>query len=140
MGGAAFRAYLYRMADPALLIAIVDDDVEVGKALKRLLSSWGFAAEPFTSGRQFFDWLPGRATICVLLDIQLPGMSGFEIQKKLAREFPGLPCVFITASGDAADPRRAAECGCELLHKPLDEERLLGAIRRATEDRRNGGS
>jgi FixJ family two-component response regulator len=128
------------MGNPAPLIAIVDDDVEVGKALKRLLSSLGFAAEPFTSGREFLDWLPGRTAHCVLLDIQLPGMSGFEIQKKLAKEFPDLPCVFITASGDPADPRRAAECGSELLHKPLDEERLLGAIRRATHDQRNGGS
>jgi FixJ family two-component response regulator len=119
------------MGNPVPVIAIVDDEAGVGKALARLLRSFGFAAEAFTSGQQFFDWLGASVPDCVLLDIQMPVMSGFDIQQCLAREHPTVPCIFITASTDPADALRAAERHCELMRKPLDEDQLVAAIRRS---------
>jgi FixJ family two-component response regulator len=121
------------MASRALFIAIVDDEAEVGKALKRLLRSLGHAVETFTSGVEFLRWLPGRMPDCVLLDIQMPVMTGFEVHQRLAAEHLALTCIFITASTDAADLHRATEAGCAVMRKPLGEEQLIAAIHRATD-------
>jgi len=120
------------MDNQALLVAIVDDEAEVGRALQRLLRSAGHRAEAFASGQDFLDWLGASAPDCVLLDIQMAGMSGFEVERQLNRDRPGLPCIFITASSDAAVLRRVAEQGAAVLHKPFPDEELFAALRRAT--------
>jgi FixJ family two-component response regulator len=120
------------MGDPALVIAIVDDEAEVCKALRRLLRSFGHVVETFTTGAEFLAWLPGPGPDCVLLDLQMPVMTGFEVQQRLAEGHPTLACIFITASNDPVDLRHAATTGCALMRKPLDEEELVAAIYRAT--------
>jgi FixJ family two-component response regulator len=124
------------MTEPALVVAIVDDEGEVGRALTRLVRSLGHGAETFTSGPAFLAWLRGlrgRGPDCVLLDIQMPEMSGFEVQRLVSRDHASVRCIFITGSSDSAEISRAAEQGSGLLRKPFNEEQLVAALRHATE-------
>ncbi len=124
------------MAEPALVVAIVDDEGEVGRALTRLVRSLGHEAEAFTSGPAFLAWLrglPRRTPDCVLLDVQMPEMSGFEVHQLVSRDYASVRCIFITGSSDSGEIRRAAEQGAGLLRKPFNEEQLVAALRHATE-------
>ena len=110
-------------------MAIVDDEPQVGKALRRLLRSAGLEAEAFASGAELLPWLAEHRPDCVVLDIHMPEMSGFELQERLAAEHPGLPCVFITAVADPEEERHAAVHRVPLVHKPFTEAELLAAVR-----------
>ena len=113
----------------ACLVAIVDDEPQVGKALRRLLRSAGLEAEAFASGAEFLPWLAEHRPDCVVLDIHMPEMSGFKLQERLEADHPGLPCVFITAVADPEEERHAAAHRVPLLHKPFTEAELLAAVR-----------
>jgi len=115
------------------VIAIVDDDESVRRSLLRVVRAAGYAAEGFASGREFLDWLPLGRAACLLLDVHMSEMSGFDLQDKLA-----VPIIFITAHDDATTQERIAKSGAVgHLRKPYDEQTVLAAIRRAvrgTED------
>ena len=83
-------------------VAVVDDDESVSRAIKRLLRSTGFSADTFKTGNDFldmFDSIPSYRPACIVLDVQMPGLNGLEVQQRLAGS--GIPIIFITAHDDA---------------------------------------
>ena len=109
------------------VIAIVDDDPSVRRSLHRLVQSAGYAVETFGSAREFLEWLSNGQAACLVLDIHMNEMSGFELQERLA-----VPIVFITSHDDAVTRARIEKSGAAgHLWKPFDEQAVLSAIRRA---------
>jgi len=115
------------------LIAIVDDDDSARRSLLRVVRSAGYAAEAFASARAFLEWLPQGRAACLLLDIHMNEMSGFELQERLA-----VPVIFITAGDDVETRARIASSGAiGHLLKPCSEQSVLDALRRAVQGRAN---
>jgi len=111
------------------LVAIVDDDDSVRRSLLRVVQLAGYTAEGFASAREFLDWLPQGRAACLLLDVHMTEMSGFDLQDRLA-----VPIIFITAHDDAKTQERIAKSGAVgHLRKPYDEQTVLAAIRRAVQ-------
>jgi FixJ family two-component response regulator len=114
------------------VISIVDDDPSVRRALRRLVKSAGYIVETFASARDFLDSSPQGRSGCLILDIQMEGMSGFDLQEQLAVERSAIPVVFITAHDDAPTRERIRRSGVAgYLRKPFDDLALLDAIRAA---------
>jgi FixJ family two-component response regulator len=117
------------------LIAIVDDDESVGRAIKRLVRSLGMNAETFTSGQKFLDLIeamPSFHADCVVLDVQMAGLNGIEVQEQLVRTDDKLPIIFITAHDDVGARERALAAGAvAFLRKPFDDELLVKTLRAA---------
>jgi FixJ family two-component response regulator len=114
------------------LICIVDDDLSVRRALRRLIQKAGYAVETFASAAEFLDSSPLGRPACLVLDIHLGSISGFELQERLASAGAGLPIIFITAHDDAATRERVRQCAVvAYLRKPFDRRTLLDAIRTA---------
>jgi len=117
----------------APLIAIVDDDPSVRRALHRLVQAGGYTVQAFPSAGDFLDSLGRGRPACLVLDIHLDdGMSGFDLHERLVADGMGIPVVFITAHDDGPTRKRIENSGAAShLWKPVDEQALLGAIRRA---------
>jgi FixJ family two-component response regulator len=119
----------------AQLIAIVDDDPSVRRALHRLVRSAGYTVQTFASAQEFLerlDSMPGQPPACLVLDIHLNGMSGFDLQARLATDGVSIPVIFISAHDDAPTRERIDRSGAAgHLWKPVDAQVLLGTIRRA---------
>lgn len=124
-------------AKPKPLIAIVDDDESVCRAIKRLVRSVGMDADTFTSGADFIDMMeamPSFRPDCVVLDVQMPGMNGLEAQKQLAMRCNQLPVIFITAHDDVGVRERAIAAGAvAFLRKPFDDALFIKTLRAALE-------
>lgn len=116
------------------LVHIVDDDDSMRTALIELLKVSGFAAIGYASTGEFLlDSLPDQHG-CILLDVQLPGPSGLELQAALQRKGIALPIVFLTGHADVSSTVRAMKAGAvDFLEKPVDRDALLEALRRALE-------
>ncbi len=113
-------------------IAIVDDDASIREALKGLMRSVRFSADAFASAEEFLASESSNDTSCLILDVYLPGMSGFELQHRLNLEKRGIPIIFITAHADEASRQRALKGGAvDLLGKPVRRETLFKAIESA---------
>jgi FixJ family two-component response regulator len=113
----------------ATLLAVVDDDADVRMALMRLVSSAGFAVETFASGAEFMRSVDDHQPDCVVLDLHMPGMSGFEVQDALAVAHAAVPVVVITGHDTPESRTRALRLGAKAyLCKPVDDEALLSAI------------
>ena len=111
------------------LLAVVDDDADVRVALTRLISSAGFAVETFASGAEFLRSVQDHEPDCVVLDLQMPEMSGFDVQGALACGHPGVPVVVMTGYDTPESRLRAVRLGAKVyLPKPVDDEALLAAI------------
>jgi FixJ family two-component response regulator len=111
------------------VVSIVDDDRSVCRALWRLVRSAGYTAETFASAREFLDSAPVGRTACLVLDIHLDGMSGFELADRLAADQIAIPIIFITAHDDAPTRDRVRRAGvAAYLPKPFDEKTLLDTI------------
>jgi len=117
------------------LIAIVDDDESVCRAVKRLVRSLAMDAETFTSGQQFLDLLdamPSFRSDCLILDVQMPGMNGLEVQERLTRSENPVPVIFITAHDAVGIREKALAAGAvAFLRKPFNDELLIKTIREA---------
>jgi FixJ family two-component response regulator len=111
------------------LIAIVDDEEPIRKALTRLLHSFGLEVESFPSGAEFLESLSTRQPDCLVLDLHMPGVSGFEVQDSLCSSDIGLPVVIITGH-DSVETRERAMKGKPIafLRKPIDDQVLRDAI------------
>jgi FixJ family two-component response regulator len=111
------------------LISIVDDDNSLRGSLENLIRSAGFRAQGFSSAEAFLGSNQMHETACLILDVRMPGMSGFELQRLMAAANSHLPIIFISAHADD-DPRtQALEAGAvAFLYKPFYEEELLNAI------------
>jgi FixJ family two-component response regulator len=113
-------------------VFVVDDDPSVRKALGRLLRSAGLRAEAFASAQDFLAQERPDAPGCLVLDVQMPGLSGLELQRTLDEENVRLPIVFITGHGDIPMSVRAMKAGAaDFLPKPFDDQNLLDAVRQA---------
>ena len=122
------------------LIFIVEDDASVRRALRRLLQSAGYSVETFASGAEFLDSPVIGRPICLVLDIQLGDMTGFEVQGRLAGDRATVPIIFITAHDDVATRERVRQSGVtQYLRKPFEKSALLGAIRTAALGEDGGG-
>jgi FixJ family two-component response regulator len=123
------------MTKDRLLIAVVDDDASVCRAMKRLIRSLGMNAEAFTSGKEFLDFLEAMPSFhpdCVILDVQMPGMSGLEVQEQLIQSSPSLPVIFITAHDEVGVRERALALGAlAFLRKPFNDELIIETLNAA---------
>jgi FixJ family two-component response regulator len=115
-------------------ISIIDDDASIREALKSLMRSVQFDVEAFASAEEFLASERVEDTACLILDVHLPGMSGFELQSLLNVERRDIPVIFITAHADDASRERALKAGAiEFLSKPVRRETLFQAIEIAME-------
>lgn len=114
----------------APLISVVDDDESVRESLHGLLRSVGFVVRVFASAEEFLNSGHLLDTACLILDVRMPGMSGPELQSKLADVGSEVPVVFITAHGEDAEAREQAmrSGAVDYLVKPLTEEGILNAV------------
>ena len=111
------------------LIAVVDDDKWIRKSLQRLLKSAGFRVETFGSAEDYLRYGGRNKAACMLLDVRLPGMNGFDLVRRLAAEHNRLPIVFMSAHDEPIIRSRALEVrAIGFLSKPMSEESLLEAV------------
>ena len=112
------------------LIAVVDDEESVRKSLRRLLSASRLDAITFASGQEFLDALPIYRPDCLILDLQMPGLSGLDVQRHLADRRVQVPTIIITAD-DETRGRPASPSTVAYLCKPFEDHVLLATIARA---------
>jgi FixJ family two-component response regulator len=118
----------------SLRISVVDDDASIREALMSLMRSARFDVEAFASAEEFLASERLSDTACLILDVSLPGMSGFELQNRLNNDRRGIPIIFITAQADEASRQRALKGGAiDFLGKPVRREPLFKAIQLAIE-------
>lgn len=124
------------------LIAIVDDDESVCRAVRRLVRSLSIDAETFTSGQEFLDLLEAMPSFhpdCLILDVQMPGMNGLELKNRLAMSGKTIPVIFITAYDEVGVREKAFAAGAvAFLRKPFNDELLIKTMHGALEGHRMG--
>jgi FixJ family two-component response regulator len=114
------------------LVSVVDDDESVRESLPDLLREFGFVARVFSSAEEFLSSDCVTQTKCLILDVAMPGMTGPELQRELARRKHKIPIVFITAhTSDAVRPRLLKQGAVECLFKPFTDTALLDALNAA---------
>ena len=120
------------------MVYVVDDDPSVGTAIERLIRSAGHEARVFTSASDFLDCFDPDAPACLVLDVDMPAVSGLDLQEYLAGKSIPLPIVFITGHGTVPMSVKAMKAGAvDFLPKPFSDADLLDAVRHAIEsDRR----
>jgi len=118
------------------LVAIVDDEKAVCRAIRRLVISAGFESEIFTSAEEFLRSGRERKPDYLILDLRLPGMSGLELRQQLTTDHCRIPIVFVSAHDDPSSRRQALQSGASaFLGKPFDDEALREAIHSAMKPR-----
>jgi FixJ family two-component response regulator len=114
------------------VVYVIDDDASVRKSLERLLRSVGLAVETFSSAQNFLSRNLPDHPACLLLDIEMPEITGLELQEKLAALHQLIPIIFITGFGNVPKSVQAMKAGAvDFLEKPFEAETLLKAIHRA---------
>jgi FixJ family two-component response regulator len=114
------------------VIAIVDDDEPLREALGSVLKAAGFATDTFATAEEFLESATRQETACLILDVRLPGMSGIELQKRLAEADRPVPIIFVTAHGDASLRDLVMRSGAAgFLNKPVRSDALLREIHAA---------
>ena len=129
------------------LIAIVDDDESVCRAMERLVRSLGMAAETYASSEDFvnqIESIPFFQLDCVILDVQMPGMNGIEVQRRIRCIHKDMPVIFITAYEDRAAREHALAGGAlAFLRKPCNDALIIrtldAALGRCGSDEKSGG-
>ena len=122
------------MLESDAVIAIVDDDPSVREGLESLIRSAGWRVETFPSAQEFLARPRTEVPNCLVLDLQLPGLSGLDLQKRMAEVGLDIPIVFLTGHGNIPASVQAMKAGAvEFLTKPFDEQDLLRAIEEAIE-------
>ena len=111
------------------MIYVIDDDASVRKAFGRLLRSANLDAETFSSADEFLNSPKQKENSCIVIDIRMPGSTGFDLQQKLAAYDIRIPIIVISASDDALIREHARELGAKsFFRKPVDDQALLDAI------------
>jgi FixJ family two-component response regulator len=122
------------VTETAPTVYVVDDDPSVRSALENLISSHGLRVETFPAAQEFLRACPENAAGCLVLDVQMPGLSGLDLQRELKEAGIHLPVIFITGHGDIPTTVRAMKAGAaEFLTKPFGEQELLNAISQSVE-------
>src|SRR5271165_229367 len=120
------------MSESVSQVYVVDDDVSVREAVGSLIRSAGFSVRTFASAQESLGSLREEVPSCLVLDLQLPDINGFELQQELAANGVQIPIIFLTGHGDIPTSVRAIKAGAlEFLTKPFDDQYLLEAIRTA---------
>jgi FixJ family two-component response regulator len=120
------------MPPTAPTVVVVDDDISVRESLELLIQNEGWQVALFESAQEFLARLPTVVPSCLILDINLPDLSGLDIQQHVSAERSWTPIIFITGYGDIPTSVRAMKAGAaEFLTKPLNDEILIEAIRDA---------
>ena len=120
------------MPQPKTRLAVVDDDASVRKALGRILSIADFEVETFACARELLGALEHRTYNCLVIDLQLPEVSGLELFTRLRETSVTIPAIFITAQAEASSRQRCKAAGASaFLLKPLKELVLVSAIKAA---------
>ena len=120
------------MPETQPIVFVVDDDASVREAVERLVRSAGLRVEAFASAEEFLTRPKADAPSCLVLDVQLPDLSGLDLQRRMADASNDIPIVFITGHGDIPTTVRAMKAGAVVfLTKPLVEGDLLESIRHA---------
>jgi len=131
------------MAVAKSVVAVVDDDERLLESLENLLESAGHRVLTFTSSKRFVEEGIAGQIDCLVADIGMPGIDGFELQRLAKEARPDLPVILITGRHEIADQQRALVLGHEgFFRKPFDVQALLAAIERAlfkTEDQHGDG-
>jgi len=113
-------------------VVVVDDDISVRESLELLIQSEGWQPALFESAQEFLARFPSVVPSCLILDVNLPDLSGLDIQQRISDEKSSIPIIFITGYGDIPTSVRAMKAGAaEFLTKPLNDEILIAAIREA---------
>ena len=121
------------MSPDKFVVAIVDDDPGVLTGLKRVLGASGFITETFNSGEAFLERYKAAEPACVVLDINLGGISGIETRRRLAARGAEIPVIYMSALDDATIRKEAAASGCAaFLRKPFSGSVLVDTIQMAT--------
>ena len=110
------------------LVSIVDDNESVRESLPDLLQRFGFDAQAFSSAEEFLRSEAAARTICLILDVGLPGMSGPDLHQELIRRGQGIPTIFITAGDPSLRRRLVASGAVACLFKPFSDNALLDAL------------
>ena len=115
------------------LVHVVDDDTSFRTAIERRLKHAGYEVQTYSSAQHLLDRLPGvEEPGCILLDVQMPGLSGLELQNRLLELGSILPIVFVTGHSDIPKTVQAIKAGAEdFLTKPIPSEQMIAAIERA---------
>ena len=122
------------MPDSKPIVFVIDDDVSVRESLELLIGYEGWQAEIFASADEFLSRPRPSVPSCLILDLSLPGLSGLDLQKRIARDRTDMPIIFITGHGDIPSTVQAMKAGAvEFLTKPFTDDALLSAIRQALE-------
>ncbi len=115
--------------NPKLVVSVVDDDYSVRKSLKRLLKSIGIEAVTFASADDFLEYADQDEIGYLILDVQMPGFSGLDLQKRLIDSGSSLPIIFISAKDNGDHQEQAMEAGAlAYLKKPFEDQELIDAI------------
>jgi FixJ family two-component response regulator len=116
------------------VVFVVDDDASMRESLKNLTRSVGLRVEAFASAQEFLRAKRSEEPGCLVLDVRMPGLSGLDLQKRMAETGTDLPIIFLTGHGDIPMSVRAMKAGAvEFLTKPVREQDLLDAIQQALE-------
>jgi FixJ family two-component response regulator len=120
------------MSDPKCIVFVVDDDPLVRDSVADLLGAAGFAAQTFGSATEFIQAKRPDVSACLILDVELPDLSGLDLQTDLAKSGVEVPIIFLTGHGDIPKSVRAMKAGAvEFLTKPFRAEELVDAVRHA---------
>jgi len=122
------------MAEPPPAVFLVDDDASVRRGLARLLKAHGYQVQVFATAQEFLRHGGDHGAACLVLDLQLPGLSGLDLQAELAAAGRTMPIVFVTGHGDIPSSVKAMKAGAvDFLLKPVRAATLLQAVRAAVE-------
>ena len=118
------------MNDTGAFVYVVDDDASAREGVARLIRSVGWTTKTFASGEEFLSAPRPKTPSCLVLDVSLPGLNGFDVQQELAKSGTQVPIIFLTGNGDIPMSVRALKAGAaDFFTKPFDDEDLLNAIR-----------
>lgn len=122
------------MSQGTPVVFVVDDDISVRESLESLIGSAGWRPETFASAEQFLNCPPALVPNCLILDINLPNLSGLDLQKLLSVGRTDMPIIFVTGYADVPMSVKAMKAGAvEFLTKPFSDEELLAAVGSALE-------
>jgi FixJ family two-component response regulator len=126
------------VTEAGAMVFVVDDDVAMRRSLENLIRSVGLRVEAFASAQEFLFTKREDVPGCLVLDVRLPGLSGLDLQKRMAESDIEVPIIFITGHGDIPMTVQAMKAGAvEFLPKPFRDQDLLDAIQQALERDRN---
>jgi FixJ family two-component response regulator len=122
------------MSKESPVVFIVDDDPAIRSLISKLIQSVGLRAQAFASSQEFLSQPPPSDPACLVLDVRMPGLSGLDLQERLAQLGLDIPIIFITGFGNVPQSVRAMKAGAvDFLQKPFENQTLLDAVDRALE-------